>query len=101
MRRAAKVDANHTEVGDAFLRCGCSVKSVAMVPKFVDYVVASGRVTFLVEVKDGDKPKSAQALTEHQQNFHSGWKGEIYIVTSAADVPAVIVKAHRDAEAAF
>ena len=54
MRRAAKIDANQTEIVDAFRKLGCSVQSLAALGKGVpDIMVSLGGITWLVEVKAG------------------------------------------------
>ena len=74
--RAAKVDANHTAVVSALRAAGCLVESLAGVGKGVpDLLVAyeshDGECRFaMFEVKDGQKPKSAQKLTPHQVDWH-------------------------------
>jgi hypothetical protein len=71
MRRAAKIDANQTELVEAFRRLGCSVLSLAAVGKGVpDLLVATRGITWLVEVK---MPKGRE--TADQIAFISGWKG--------------------------
>jgi hypothetical protein len=44
----------------------------------------------LVEVKDGEKVLSAQALTPDQILFHSEWAGAVRIVTSLDDAAKVV-----------
>ena len=71
MRRAAKVDANHTSTVAAFRKLGCSVLSLASLGKGVpDLLVSLGGITWLVEVK---MPKGKE--TADQIAFISGWKG--------------------------
>ena len=71
MRRAAKVDANHTEMVSAFRKLGCSVLSLASLGRGVpDLLVSLGGITWLVEVK---MPKGKE--TADQIAFISGWKG--------------------------
>ena len=71
MRRAAKVDTNHREIVAALERCGCSVQSLAAVgagvPDLLVGVAArAGRLTLLMEVKDGARPPSERRLTPDQ-----------------------------------
>jgi hypothetical protein len=44
----------------------------------------------LVEVKDGEKVPSAQALTPDQIKFHREWHGAVRIVTSVDDAAEVV-----------
>lgn len=64
MIRAAKVDKNQPEIV-AFLRShGAKVRSVAQLKKAFDLLVFYNGQTFIVEVKDGNKP-----LTEGEIEF--------------------------------
>ena len=49
---------------------------------FPDLVVSFRGVNDLWELKDGDKPASAQKLTPQEWEFHEKWKGSIAIVRS-------------------
>lgn len=106
MRRAARTDANHAAIRTAFKRCGCSVLDTFTLGKDApDMLVGclnklcGGRISFLVEAKDGDKCPSKRALTDGQREFHHDWLGPIYVVESPADVPATILAACRDCKA--
>jgi hypothetical protein len=57
----------------AFERMGCKVHRTNAA---WDLTVQHGVATALVEVKDGEKPPSAQALTEAEARLH----GRMYIV---------------------
>lgn len=43
------------------------------------------KLTLLVEVKDGEKPPSAQKLTDDEATFHATWRGPIVIVRTMAE----------------
>ena len=87
MRTAARVDTNQAEIVAAFRKFGCSVGLTHTVGKgFPDLVVAKNFKTVLVEVKDGQKVKSAQALTQDEKKFHGEWQGIVLIVTCLGDV---------------
>lgn len=79
--RAAKVDANHAQVVSALRAAGCLVESLAGVGRgvpdlLVGYGNKAGELRFwMVEVKDGAKAKSAQALTPAQIDWHTKWEG--------------------------
>jgi Holliday junction resolvase len=93
VRRAAKVDANQAAVVKALRRVGCSVQSLAAVGAGVpDLLVGRNGRTFLLEVKDGSKVKSAQKLTPAQVDWHSTWKGAPVVVVSS------VVEALREVE---
>ncbi len=76
MRRAAKVDANHTQVVEALRAAGAVVYSLAAVGNGMpDLMVLHAGRTLLMEIKDGSKVKSAQKLTPDQVKFHQTWIG--------------------------
>jgi hypothetical protein len=63
MRRAAKVDANQTEIVQALRQIGAVVQSLAAVGNGCpDLLVGYRNRLFLLELKDGNKPPSAQKL---------------------------------------
>jgi Holliday junction resolvase len=79
--RYAKVDANHCQVVSALRAAGASVQSLAAVGKGVpDLLVSFNGVNLLMEVKNGNKSKSAQKLTEDQIKWHGAWQGPVCIV---------------------
>lgn len=81
--RAAKIDANQNEIVKALRQIGCSVQSLASVGKGVpDLLVGFRCVNFLIEVKDGSKPKSAQKLTPDQIEWHGNWQGKVFVINS-------------------
>ena len=84
MRRAAKVDDNHSDIVKALRKAGCSVVSLAAVGGGVPDVAAglAGK-TYLLEIKDGDKSPSRRKLTPEQRIFFSGWKGHAVVVKDA------------------
>jgi hypothetical protein len=76
MRRAAKIDANQTQVVLALQAAGATVQSLAAVGQGVpDLLVGFQGKTLLMEVKDGQKPPSARRLTEDQLKWHGAWRG--------------------------
>ncbi|MDE2471665.1 MAG: hypothetical protein KGL35_23795 [Bradyrhizobium sp.] len=94
MRRAARVDANHSEIKSALERIGCYVVDCAHVGQgFPDLVIAwRGRWLFL-EIKDGAKPKSRQKLTGAQTIFHAEAAAKnckVHVVTSVDDAIAAV-----------
>lgn len=73
MRHAKRVDANHAAIRDGLRASGWAIGDLSGagdgVPDLVCQV-APGRPHFL-EIKDGAKPLSAQALTPAQERWHS------------------------------
>jgi len=87
MRKAAKVDGNHSAIVNALRDAGFSVSSTAAIGSgFPDVVCGLGGRTFLVEIKDGAKPPSARNLTPDQVKFRDSWKGDYTILESLEDV---------------
>lgn len=81
MRRAAKVDNNHSEIVDTLRKVGASVVSLASIGQGVpDLLACKGDKYWLIEVK-GPKGK----LTDDQKRFILDWKGTVHIVRSADD----------------
>lgn len=83
MRRAARVDANHSEIVQLLREIGCSVQSLAGVADGCpDLLVGYRGQTFLFEVKDGMKPSSKRKLTPDQEAWVDGWRGSpVWLVT--------------------
>ena len=91
MRRAAKVDANQTEIVKALRQVGASVQSLAATGKGVpDLLVGFRGKNLLLEVKDGDKVKSARKLTADQVEWHQGWRGHVAVVESVEQAIKVL-----------
>ena len=93
MRRAGRIDDNHTDNVRA-LRCvGCAVISVAGIGRGVpDLIVRSpfsGRI-HLLEVKDGRKPPSRRTLTPDEARFHAEWPNSVTIVLDVASALAAV-----------
>lgn len=83
MRRAAKVDANHSEIVAALRKIGATVTSTAAVGKgFPDLAVGWRGMTLLLEIKDGSKPPSARKLTEDERDWHDMWRGHAEVVNT-------------------
>lgn len=81
--RAAKIDANQNEIVNALRKAGCTVQILSSVGKGCpDILVGRGGDNYLLEIKDGNKPKSAQKLTPDQVDWHSKWNGSVCVVNS-------------------
>lgn len=112
-RRAARTDANHTDVVGALRDVGTSVSSLAavghgvpdlvvgtcgltLVGRFnveavrrllesVEDVVIHEGATLLLEVKDGAKVASKRRLTPDEARWHQEWQGSALVVESVDD----------------
>ena len=99
MRRAAKVDSNHCDIVQAFLRLGCSVQDLHRVgggcPDLL--VGIAGRVNILVEIKQPAKRKARQGgLQDNQVEFMKSWRGwPIAVVYSVDDVVQLVNATRR------
>lgn len=86
MRKAARVDANHTQVVMALQTAGATVQSLAAVGQGVpDLLVGFQGKTILMEIKDGEKPPSARRLTEQQLKWHGAWRGGPVAIVDGVD----------------
>lgn len=84
MRRAAKVDTNQAEIVTILRQVGATVTPIHMIGQGVpDLLVGYRQANFLLEVKDGSKPPSAQKLTRDEQEWHDEWRGSVVVVRSA------------------
>jgi Holliday junction resolvase len=78
-----RVDGNQKEIVEKLRRWGLSVASTATIHKgFPDIIVGFSDINLLVEIKADENSK----LTSHQINFHSEWKGEIMVATTAEEI---------------
>lgn len=86
MRRAARIDANQTQIVSALLGAGAMVQSLAGVGNGVpDLLVGINGRLALFEVKDGSKPPSKRERTPAQVLWHQKWDGyPICMVDSVA-----------------
>ena len=85
MRRAAKVDANHTQIVATIRAAGISVYNTSVVGQgFPDIVCGHGGRTFLAEIKDGAKSPSKRKLKPLQAVFRDTWLGNYTVLESVA-----------------
>jgi hypothetical protein len=86
MRRAAKIDANQTQVVEALRAAGATVQSLAAVGQGVpDLLVGFQGKTLLMEVKDGRRPPSERRLTDQQLTWHGAWRGGPVAIVDGPD----------------
>jgi hypothetical protein len=72
MRRAARIDANQTEIVAALLDAGASVYFIKLP---VDLLVGYGGKTALVEVKNPNSRYGRAGLNANQASWLSTWQG--------------------------
>lgn len=87
LRYALRKDANQGELVAALERIGCSVY-VMHAPS--DLLVGFRGRNVLLEVKDGDKPPSAQKLTPAQVLFRANWRGQHDVVKTVDEAIAAV-----------
>lgn len=91
MHRAAKVDANQTEITQVLRQMGASVTPTHTVGNgFPDLAIGFRGVTLLVEIKDGSKPPSKRKLTPDEVEWHEAWQGQVAVVESVEDAVALL-----------
>lgn len=80
--RPRRVDANHSGIVQALTQAGCWVTDLSGVGRGCPDLLVCGpsRKWVLLEIKDGDKPPSAQKLTAAQIKFHRDCPGLIHVV---------------------
>lgn len=92
MRRAAKVDRNQAEIVAALRSAGVTVQPLHTVGQGCPDLLCGFRGrNILIEVKDGDLPPSGRKLTDHQIEWHGGWKGQVATVEDAEAAIAVVM----------
>jgi hypothetical protein len=78
MRLKARTDYNQKLIVDQLRKLGVSVAVTSMLGKgFPDLVLGYQNRNFLVELKDGAKPKSQKGLTMDEAKFFTTWKGSV------------------------
>lgn len=91
MRYAKRVDANQSEIIKAFESLHCQVVVIGEPVDLIVYMPFKGVwQNIFVEVKDGNKVKSARKLTGQQVEFFNSWRGPKIVITSVDDVIAAI-----------
>jgi len=97
MRRAARVDGNHTALVYSLRLCGYVVQDTSRVGGgFPDLLVGTPwNDLVMVEVKDGAKPPSGRKLTLDQRAWHLMWsRFPVLVVTGIADAIAQLTERH-------
>ncbi len=78
MRLKARTDYNQKLIVEQLRKLGVSVAITSMMGKgFPDLVLGYQNRNFLVELKDGAKPKSQKGLTMDEPKFFTTWKGSV------------------------
>lgn len=92
MRRAAKIDANQTQIVEALRAYGATVRVVTQGNGLPDLLVGYRGHTLLLEVKDGRKVPSARKLTPAEEKFFQEWTGGLLAKVESVDEAIDILK---------
>ena len=92
MRRAGRTDAPQKAIVAALREVGASVAITSGAGNGLpDLIVGWRGETYLLEIKDGDKPASRKRLTDAEAHFVEHWRGRpVAIVESVAEALAAI-----------
>ena len=91
--RAARVDENQAAIVDALRKAGASVFVASKVGGgFPDLVVGYGGTTYLLEVKNPNKPKADRQLTPEQSIFFCFWRGHVEMVLTPEEALQVVIR---------
>jgi Holliday junction resolvase len=91
MKYAAKADDNQREIVRALRDAGATVVHLHTVGGGCpDICVGYRGANYLIEIKDGSKPPSAQKLTPAQLDWHRDWRGRAAVVNSVEAALKVI-----------
>ena len=91
MRHIARTDDNQQLIVKQLRQLGCSVAITSMMGKgFPDLVLGYQNKNFLIELKDGAKPKSQKGLTMDEAKFFTAWKGQCDKCESLEEVCKII-----------
>lgn len=85
MRRAAKQDANQSEIVARLRQCAVSVEIIG---KPVDLLICHRGETSLMEVKN---PDGKDTLTKDQVEFIARWPGTVHVVRSVREALEAVI----------
>ncbi len=89
--RPKKVDANQAEIFAALRKCGAVVVDTSQCSGLgFDAVVGIRGRVLLIEIKDGSKPPSKQALTDSEKAAQRDFGGSYHVVRSVDEALALL-----------
>lgn len=95
--KIARVDDNQKQITRYLRDKGVTVAITSGMGKgFPDLVCGYKKKNILLELKDGNKPPSAQILTPEQRLWHLTWNGQIAVVNTPEAAWAEIEKQTKD-----
>ena len=98
MRRAARTDENQTEIVIALRKRGAIVLITSQLKNCFDCLVCFNGSTYMVEIKDGNKPKSARKLTPGELEFKAKVEsvGCVYNVVNSIDEAIDLIESKNE-----
>lgn len=94
--KARKIDGNQNEIVKYFRSFDISVAiTSALGDGFPDLVLGYRGHNFLVEIKDGSLSPSRQKLTEKEQQFKDGWKGQYKVISSLEEAREFVLHIYQ------
>lgn len=91
MRTKARTDANQTEIVEALRKHGASVLITSQLKNCFDILVGFNGINYIMELKDGNKPKAQRRLTSGEQKFKDNWSGGTYHVVESVEQAIEII----------
>jgi hypothetical protein len=87
-----RTDANQKHIVEMVRKLpGASITSTHIIGKgFPDLVIGYKGINYLIELKDGAKPKSQKKLTPDEVEFHLKWNGQIAICENFEDILKIL-----------
>lgn len=97
MKYAARIDRNQPAIVAALRKLGASVLHLHTLGKGApDIAIGYKNRNYLVEIKDGNKPPAARALTDDEQRFHDEWRGQVAVIESEEQAIAFILALNQE-----
>lgn len=98
VRRAARIDANQPEIVAALRDAGATVELHHAWPCGYDVLVHICGQTCRVEIKDGSKPPSAQALTDREREARDNNPSTYAVVRSVDEALGLLESMRQHAD---
>ena len=92
MRYANRIDANQNAIVDALRAAGATVRVISQGNGIPDLLVGFQQRTYLMEVKDGEKPPSARKLTVEEAKFFEDWRGGTLLIVNNVEEALAALK---------
>jgi hypothetical protein len=78
-----RIDDNHKSIVNGLRAVGATVQSLAALGKGApDIAVGRHGVNYFFEIKNPNMPPSKQRLTDAEQEWHYGWRGQVCVVST-------------------